>query len=299
MAAMTADKASSTAFTILRSLTMQARDPQRQILFPPDWSDAHDKILRAADPGAARWLWQSDLPAFRRFMYGLEKRLLPGVQLHYILRKRFIEDVARWRIANGCTQVVNIAAGFDSLCYRLHHEFPAVNFFELDHPGTQAVKRRALEAIGINHSLLLLPVDLRRATLADTLLAEPAYDRTARTLFIAEGLLMYLDARNVAALFETVSQHSGFCSGIVFTFIESIEGVGGGSRLLRWWLRNRSEPFIWGINHMVLPSFLSEFRLDIDELADAGALRERYLIPAGLDALRSSPGELIAAATLR
>ncbi len=295
---MTTDKPSSTASMILRSLVLQAHDPQRKPLIPAAWTEPHERLLKAVDPKGANWIEKSKSAGFRNRLYFLEKLVLPGVQAHYILRKRFIEDLARNCITNdGFTQVVNIAAGFDSLCYRLHWEFPQVNFFELDHPATQAAKRRGLDALGFSSSLTLLPIDLHRATLGDTLLAEPAYDRSASTFFIAEGLLMYLDVRIINALFETIYHHSGPGSCLAFTFIEHLKGVGGGTPLLRWWLKRRSEPFTWSIHRDDLEEFVGNLLFDLDDVADAAKLRDEYLIPAGLDKLRNSEGELIAVAT--
>ena len=289
---------SSTALMILRSLVLQSRDPVRSPLLPSAWNETNERLLKAIDLDADKWLARARSPAFRRTAYLLERMLFPGLQLHYVLRKRFIEDIARQCIAREeFTQVVNISAGYDSLCYRLHWEFPQVNFFELDHPGTQAVKRRALESMGFSSSLELLPVDLRRATLADTLLSDPAFDRSARTVFIAEGLLMYLDARVITSLFETVNHHSGPGSCFVFSFIEHLQGKGTPSPLIRWWLRKNNEPFVWAISRESLPDFLVEHMLDCDEVVDAETFRDTYLSPANLTALKSAPGELFAVAT--
>ncbi|MEQ1870931.1 MAG: class I SAM-dependent methyltransferase, partial [Vicinamibacterales bacterium] len=56
-------------------------------------------------------------------------------------------------------------AGFDLLAWRLHRERPEVRFFELDHPATQAPKKRKLDAAG---NLTFLPVDLATDSPATT-----------------------------------------------------------------------------------------------------------------------------------
>ena len=295
---MTTDAPSSTATMILRSLVLQARDPLRVKLMPGAWNEANERMLKATDPDAEGWLKKVKSPIFRRANYALENLLLPGVQLHYILRKRFIEDLARDGInKEDFTQVVNIAAGLDSLCYRLHWEFPSVNFFELDHPATQGIKRRGLDTLGFSSSLTLLPIDLRRATLADTLLSEPAFDRNAPTLFIAEGVMMYLDLRVIQSIFDTVYHHSGPGSSLVFTFIEHAKTAGGGTALLRWWLKKKSESIVWAVARESLEDFIGRHLMDLDQIVDSETLRETYLRPAGLEKMRSATGELIAVAT--
>lgn len=294
---MTPDQPSATALTILRSLVLQAADPGRKPLLPAAWNEPNERLLKAVDPAGEKWVRNVRSPGFRSRAYLAERLALPGVQIHYILRKRFIEDLARNCIANDdFTQVVNIAAGFDSLCYRLHWEHPSVNFFELDHPATQAAKRRGLDAMGYSSSLTLLPVDLHHAALTDTLLAEPAYDRNARTLFVAEGLLMYLDMKVIASIFETIYQHSGPGSCLVFSFIEHVKAPGG-TPLLRWWLRRRDEPFTWAVSRDALEDFVGDYLFDLDEIVDAELLHHRYLLPAGLSRLQSTRSELLAVAT--
>jgi len=297
---MTADKPSITALAILRSLVLQAQDPQRRLLLPVAWNEPHERLLTAVDPKGRKWIQNARSSGFRGRLYFLEELLLPGVQTHYILRKRFIEDLARHCIEKRkFTQVVNIAAGFDSLCYRLHGEFPSVKFFEIDHPATQAAKRTGLDSLGFASSLTLLTADLRRAAPADVLEAEPAYDHGARTLFIAEGLLMYLDAKVIKSIFEGIRQRSGSGSCIVFSFIEHLGGKGGGTPLLRWWLSRRGEPFTWAIGRDPLEAFLRGLHLDLEDVVDAGALSQRYLVPDGLAKTYGAFGELLAVAARR
>jgi methyltransferase (TIGR00027 family) len=112
--------------------------------------------------------------------------------LHYIVRKRYLEDVARECLAEGIRQVVVLGAGFDTLAWRLHHEYSEVCFIELDHPATQQAKKQILQKHGyIPQNLRLLPLDLAQTSLQDSLLACPHYNPALPSLFIAEGLLMY------------------------------------------------------------------------------------------------------------
>lgn len=292
---MIANRPSETALIILRSLVLQARDPALRALVPAGWNSIHERLLRAADPrGAERWIRQSGSPYFRRAAHFLAETAFPGLPIHYILRKRFIEDIARACIAKDVTQVVSIGSGYDSLCHRLHWEFPGVNFFELDHPATQALKRHALEDVGFSSSLQLLPIDLRQAILPDCLLAEPGFDRSARTLFIAEGVMMYLDANVISSLLEAVSTHSGPGSCFCFTFIENAKEVG--SPLLRHWLRYKDEPMVWTASCEELEQVLAAYHLEIDEIADAETLDRAYLRPAGVPAPKHPVAEKICVA---
>lgn len=295
---MSARAPSQTALTILRSLVLQAHDPVRKPLIPSAWGEPHEKILTAVDPtGGAKWIEQCKSSKFRSAQYRRERLLMPGIQTHYVLRKRFLEDLARGCIKrDDITQVVNLGAGYDSLCHRLHWEFPSVNFFELDHPATQTAKRHALDHLGHSSSLALLPADFSRADLDTALLSEPAYDRNARTLFIAEGLLMYLDTKVIKNIFDTIYAHSGPGSCLAFTYIETTKPPRT-SPLVRWWLQHNDEPFTWAKPAAQLEQFIDDNLFDLDQNIASEDLRAAYLLPLGLDQITTSPAERIAVAT--
>ena len=63
----------------------------------------------------------------------IERITIPGILLHYALRKKCIAKLARSALANGGTQVVVIGAGFDPLSSELQREFPTALFWEIDH----------------------------------------------------------------------------------------------------------------------------------------------------------------------
>ncbi|MFP6590108.1 MAG: hypothetical protein VCE12_06260, partial [Candidatus Latescibacterota bacterium] len=83
-------------------------------------------------------------------------------------------------------------------------------------------------------------------------------------------------------------------SRLAFTFMESYDGQirfkdsGAG---LNAWLRMRSEPFTWGMDRERLPDFLRQNGLEPDEIAAADTLRERYLVPHGLEREALAEGE--------
>ena len=62
-------------------------------------------------------------------------------------RSRLVEDELADAVAAGVRQYVVLGAGFDTFAYR--NPFPELRVFEVDHPDTQAVKRRRLADAGI------------------------------------------------------------------------------------------------------------------------------------------------------
>ncbi|HEX4965244.1 MAG TPA: SAM-dependent methyltransferase [Thermoanaerobaculia bacterium] len=294
---------SATALLILRSTILVARDPALSVLAPPAAVEAARRLLEEIDPGwLAELRWQAaSWSVVRSAAFFLERFVIPGISLHYAVRKRFIEDAARQALAAGARQVVVLGAGFDTLALRLHREFPEVLFVESDHPATQAVKRRALARWGeLDANLKLVTLDLARSRPEEVLAAVPEYREEADTFLIAEGLTMYLQPVDLDALFAFLREHAGPGSRFVFTFMEpQAEGridFPSASPFVRPWLARVGEPFTWGIRRAELPAFLAARGFELADLAGAEELRQRYLAPAGLGRHGLAVGELVALA---
>ncbi len=192
---------------------------------------------------------------------------------HVVLRKRYIEEVARRSVAEGPLQVLVVGAGYDTLALRLD---PDARCFEVDQLATQKVKTSVLG----DHSVTFLPIDLATESLEKGLGEVAGYDSRARTLFVAEGLLMYLKQKDVARLFRSFRGLGGDGSRVVFSFMET-EGDGrirfrNCTRWVDTWLNLRGEPFEWGIPRAELPRFLEQQGLRLVESADAQTFRERF-----------------------
>jgi methyltransferase (TIGR00027 family) len=293
------DRASMTAYLIARSLLFLSRDPETAPLVPPETAEASGWFIDLMAPADGRWVRHAGAsPLVRQLAYAVERLAIPGVMLHYAVRKRFLEDAARRALADGVVQVVVLGAGFDTLALRLHREYPQVLFVECDHPATQRVKRRALEAHArTGPSFQLLPVDLARRSLAEVIASLPEYSHTADTLLIAEGLTMYLREEEIDELFAFLWDHAGAGSRFAFTFMEPQANgkvsFPSATPFVRPWLRLVGEPFTWGVRRQDLPRFLAERGFTLDEVAGDQALRERYLAPAGLAGRRLAVGEYV------
>src|SRR5205085_3645641 len=100
----------------------------------------NERLMRSAYPrlaGLLRKAW------FRRLCTLLERATLPGICLHFALRKQILRRHAQAAIDAGCTQVIVLGAGLDTLCLELKAARPDLCCIEIDHPATQALKRSA------------------------------------------------------------------------------------------------------------------------------------------------------------
>ncbi|MFE0461274.1 SAM-dependent methyltransferase [Kitasatospora sp. NPDC058965] len=135
---------------------------------------------------------------------------------HLIVRTRFFDDYLLAAARGGCTQVVLPAAGLDTRAYRL--DWPAgTRVFELDLPEVLAFKERVLAEQGAEPTAgrTALAVDLREEWTGA--LTAAGFDPARPTVWLAEGLLVYLGSDEVAALLTAVTALSAPGSRLAIT----------------------------------------------------------------------------------
>lgn len=294
---MRKERPSNTAQIVARGVWLTACQPDLAKLVPAEMSEWTARYL-AACPSGGEWRVRLMKKAwYRRLQYALEGTMIPGIALHYVLRKRYIEEAVRERLAEGIRQVVILGAGFDTLASRLHREFPDVRFFEIDHPATQEVKHHALDISGLHApNLRLLPLDLTNSTVESLLLESREYNPAEPLVLVMEGLTMYLSEKEVQSVFAFVRKQSGQESEIIFTFMEQDKDGNAyfpaATALVRLWLLLKGEPFKWGCARSILPEFLERNKFSAIEIADTDYLRNCYLT-GKTRTKRSAPGEMV------
>ena len=146
--------------------------------------------------------------------------------------------------------------------WRLAPEFPDVNFFEIDHPATARFKARGIGAMEKRDNLFLIAEDLSERKLEDVLKANEQWDQSARTVIVAEGLVMYLPPKAVRDLFCQCAVVAGVGSRIAFSYIPSgADGrpdVGRWTGLMLWLQKVVGEPWIWSIHPEEFGPFLKK-----------------------------------------
>jgi methyltransferase (TIGR00027 family) len=140
------------------------------------------------------------------------------------IRSRIAEDALAAALKRGVRELVVLGAGLDTYAYRAPHT-PDLRIFEVDHPATQAWKRRRLaEAeIPLPAALTFVPIDFERETLADGL-AAAGFDSTQQTFFTWLGVVPYLTDE---AIFSTLGFIAGLSGGahVVFDYVNPTASV--------------------------------------------------------------------------
>jgi methyltransferase (TIGR00027 family) len=289
---MRAHQASQTAVKISRLLVYVAGDPRRAPLLPIGAAELTEATLRAA----GLWHdWQRRAyraHGVRSTLAWMEDRLLAGQSTHVALRKRVLDDETRATIEAGAVQVLVVGAGFDTLAFRLARAYGHVRFVEIDHPATQSLKRHALRELDRLHgsptNLQLQPADLGATPLPEVL-DELGWDRRARSVVVAEGVLMYLGEHEVADFLRGVASRLAPGSRLLGTYlVPDAHGrprVGKLGGLTRASLRVMGEPLRWSATPAALAALLDETGFAMRDDPGRVDLRLRYLVPAGLDDL--------------
>lgn len=133
-------------------------------------------------------------------------------------RTRFVDEEVLDAVAQGISQIVVVGAGYDGRSLRFRK--PGIRFFEVDHPATQVDKRRRLEAVGAAvDNVTFVPTDLGQESIA-AVLAAAGHACELPSLFICEGLLLYLAEDAVERLLTDVRTRAASGSRLVISTAE-------------------------------------------------------------------------------
>ncbi len=130
-----------------------------------------------------------------------EGRTVHHTLRHIRARTAFFDDAVLRAIERGLTQVVILGAGYDGRALRFRT--PGVQFFEVDHPATQADKRGRLARLHVGtDGISFVPADFTEPGLEERL-ADAGHRAAEPTQFLLEGVLRYLPEAAVRNLLTT------------------------------------------------------------------------------------------------
>jgi methyltransferase (TIGR00027 family) len=291
---MKIDRASDTAVLIARSLLLLDATPKFHPLLPEHSARLTRILLNTAQP--AGWFeFCLRLRWTRALLFSFERFFLPGIFLHYHTRKLRLAEFVSDAYGAGCHQLVVLGAGLDTLAWRQIIQSD-MRCFELDHPATQAIKRRAFQ--NEPRVPILIAANLVHASPTELLREQPLFDPSLPVTIVAEGLLMYLSAERVSELFVELSTFAAPGSRFAFTFMETKPGhpiaFHNARGAVNSWLRVRQEPFRWGLARTELAGFAANHGWHLTYLSSPEELRSRLLAPHGLATAPLAIGESIA-----
>lgn len=241
-----------------------------------------DPNLRNPDTMAERLIgWQYRLRVrvapLRGLSLVLVNRLLPGLFPFITVRTRHLDAVLLQEVRAGAEQVVILGAGADSRAYRFAEELATVRVYEVDHPATAAWKQQRVSRLlgALPERVSYVPVDFSTQTLDDA-----GIDRSARTVFLWEGVAPYLPSDAVDTTLTAVARFASGSSVVFdYLYLDSLDDASPypESRKYQTYLTKHGEPLLSGLDPATLDTHLAGLGLELVDNAGPDELRRRHL----------------------
>lgn len=234
------------------------------------------------------------LPSFKRFILNFKfirtmvkaklKKVIPGMDELMIARTAFYDGLFKDALNNNFPQIVLLGAGYDTRALRFADLNNATRIIELDVLSTQNNKKKCLEKadIRIPEHVTFASVDFNKESIPHVL-EKAGYDRHLKTLFIWEGVTMYLEPASVDTTLEVITRFSDSDSIIAFDYLVTIPsgeinnwyGVKEMLQIMK--KQYGDEKFIFSIDEGKIGVFLDERGLKMTEHLDSRTLEKKFL----------------------
>jgi methyltransferase (TIGR00027 family) len=233
----------------------------------------------SSDPYAHRFV-SPLIVQFMRAVAALGINRLTGVDglMNFAMaREQHIHELMVRELRGGVEQIVILGAGFDTRAYRIP-EAAGVPVFEVDHPVTKAAKREALRGVvdPLPVNVHFVGVDFDHDDLGERLRAE-GYHETRRTLFVWQGVIVYLTREGADRTLEFIAKHSGSGGVVVFDSMDTAALAGSGATGLRFFTSAMGEKVTFGIGLGEIVPYLEERGFGDVAIFDHHAMQRTYL----------------------
>jgi methyltransferase (TIGR00027 family) len=151
------------------------------------------------------------------FLLTAAKTLTGGLLEHVCLRTAAIDAQLKRALSSGISQLVILGAGLDARAFRMP-ELAGVEVYEVDHPSTQAFKRARAERLSPTaRALHFVGVDFERESIGDRL-QQAGHRPQLPTVWIWEGVTMYLEEAAFDATLQVIGDRSAPGSVALITY---------------------------------------------------------------------------------
>jgi len=214
------------------------------------------------------------------------KRLGPrGIYEYVSARTKLFDEVYRKSLADSCEQAVILGAGFDTRAVRYHGANCGTRIFEVDTPVTQQMKKLLLERNGIvvPGEVTFVPVDFTGDDLAAAL-DRAGYRADRKTLFLCEGVTMYLPEAAVRRLLAFIRENAASGNLLIFDYVRSSvlrhENTLYGEKAIHRTVTRANERWVFGIEDGFIDTFLGRHGFTLTDNYSPADLQRRFLTAA-------------------
>lgn len=159
-----------------------------------------------------------DIAPARKFM--MRKMFPPGIYEYVIARTKVMDAAFLEALDADFPQIVLLGAGFDTRALRFADRNQGTQIFELDVATTQQPKIEIFhkKKLTIPPELIFVPIDFDREGISDVL-GKAGFREGQKTLFLWEGVSMYITAEAVDGTLAFIHSHSASGSRAVFDYL--------------------------------------------------------------------------------
>ena len=214
------------------------------------------------------------------------KRIAPrGIYEYVCARTKLFDEVFGNAIDTAVPQVVIFGAGFDTRAWRFAARNRGTRIFELDAPVTQQMKQKLLAERGISapRDLVYVPADFELDDIG-TLLDRAGFRKDRKTLFLLEGVTMYLGWRSVEETLAVIRENAAHGSRVIFDYVLASvlrhERTLYGETAIKRMTSRSGEKWRFGIEKGMVESYLSDRGFKLIEHYTPARLQRRYLTAA-------------------
>ena len=195
---------------------------------------------------------------------------MPGVFEYVMARTAFFDEVFINALNEAIPQIVLLGAGYDTRAYRFADLNRYSRIIEMDNAATQNRKKKCLKnfKIEIPESVTHVTMDFNRESLKDVLHCA-GYEDDRKTLFIWEGVCMYLEPKSVDTILAFITDSLHRESAIAFDYAITISDDNshkyyGAGEIIQIMKKSRSnESFKFTVDEDKIESFFNQRGLKI------------------------------------
>lgn len=187
---------------------------------PPDLAIFDDAVAARLLPRGLGALVRAAtaLPLGTRAAHRIIGAATRGLSYGVPLRTAAIDDAVGRAVGQGTRQLVLLGAGLDARAWRMP-SLGEVTVFELDHPDTQAFKREGTQGLRpLAREVRFCSIDFERQTIPEAL-GEHDFDPKAPSVWVWEGVTMYLSLEAIDATLDAVAELAAPGSRLAMTYL--------------------------------------------------------------------------------
>jgi methyltransferase (TIGR00027 family) len=221
-----------------------------------------------------------NVPFLRKFF--MRKVAPPGIYEYVLARTKLLDEVFIEALDNRFSQVVLLGAGMDTRALRFKERNEGTKIFELDIHTTQQPKIDILKRkhVALPEELIFVPIDFNRQSLSDALF-KVGYQENQRSLFLWEGVTMYLTPDAVDSTLDFIHDSSAQGSIVAFDYVYASvlrrENKFYGEKGIFETVSRVGEGWTFGIEEGKIERFLSERGFEFVSHYTPSDLEKAYL----------------------